>query len=270
MHQVHEGRDRLGGRVAQRAVPGFVDAREVAVEAGDAEQIAGHREETLELLLRPRTPDEFPELLAERGEHAEDLIVRLEDRPREELEDADDLLVEHHRQAERRMQPRVERGVAAGEGRLLRDVGDPARWAQGHVRPGPTPWAKRRCRVSSSNWAASISSCTQSTHRSSFAAVLSTIHITPTCQCSASATERSTHAAAPSIVEEFARASMTAYWARRWRSARFVRHVAEDAVSADCASPVTSGTTVRSMSTIDPSFRRRCVSDRALTFEAAG
>ena len=57
----------------------------------------------------------------------------------------------------------------------------------------------------------------QSTHRSSFAGLVDEIRGT-TCQCSASATARSTHAAASSIVDEFA---VTAYWARSWRSARF-------------------------------------------------
>ena len=114
VHEVHErSRHELGRRMAQRAVPRFVDAREIAVEAGDAQQIAGHREEALELLLRARPPDEFSELTAERREHAQDLFVRLEDRSGEELEDADDLVAEQHRQAERRMQPRGERRVAS-------------------------------------------------------------------------------------------------------------------------------------------------------------
>jgi hypothetical protein len=74
VHQIDERlRHQPGRRVAEDAMPRLVDAREVAVEVRDAEQIARHREEPFELLLRacgrqtrpaagrgPRTPSASP------------------------------------------------------------------------------------------------------------------------------------------------------------------------------------------------------------------
>ena len=83
--QVHEIHVRLrdsisSGRVAEHALPRLVYALEIPVEAGEAQQILRHREETLDLLLRAASPDERAELPAERREHPQDGVVRFEHR----------------------------------------------------------------------------------------------------------------------------------------------------------------------------------------------
>ncbi len=83
------------------------------------------------------------------------------------------------------------------------------------VRPGPKPRLNLLARVASSNVVASTPASHQKSTQRNSPAVLSTIHIAPTCQCTDSATARSTHDAASSIVDECASASMTAYCARR-------------------------------------------------------
>ena len=56
-------------RVAERLLPRGVEPTEVAVEARDAEHVARHAEERLELLLGALALDELADLAADRGEH---------------------------------------------------------------------------------------------------------------------------------------------------------------------------------------------------------
>src|SRR2546423_12417804 len=101
--------------------------REVAVEVCDAQQVARHREEPFELLLRARAADELAELLSEGVEHLQHRLVGLENPEGKELGDADDLAVEDHRGAERRVEARREgRRLARGPWRPP-GVGGPPR-----------------------------------------------------------------------------------------------------------------------------------------------
>ncbi len=127
------------------------------------------------------------------------------------------------------------------------------------------PRANRLSRVRCSKSVALTPSALQKSMQCSRFAVLSTSHIAPTCQPTDSATSRNTQDAAASIVDEFANASITAYCARRWRSARFCSVRSRNMPYAPIAvCPAASGTTVTSTSSRVPSLRRRWVIERAV------
>src|SRR5207244_12550055 len=87
-----------------RALPGRVEAFEIAVEAGDADQIEGQTEESIELLFRAATLDELPDLAANRLEHLQQRFVWLTDLAAEELHHAEHRGAEEDRKAERGVQ----------------------------------------------------------------------------------------------------------------------------------------------------------------------
>src|SRR6185503_239645 len=112
---------QLLDRVAERLLPGGVEAPEVAVEAGDAEEVARHEEERLELVLRALALDELADLAADRGEQLEQVLVRLADLAAEELEHAEHDPAELDREAEGAVQPFARGDRGAREVRVADD-----------------------------------------------------------------------------------------------------------------------------------------------------
>ena len=118
------------------ALPRRIEALEVAVEAGDAEQVERQHEETIELLLRAPALDELADLAADRAEHLEQLRVGLADLAAEELHDAEHVGAEDDRKAERGVQPLSRGRGARGKVVVAQTSGMNAGWPLAQTRPG--------------------------------------------------------------------------------------------------------------------------------------
>ncbi len=126
MNEVHvRPAHQLLDRVAERLLPRRVEAAEVAVEAGDAEKIARHVEERLELVLRAIALDELADLAADRGEQLEQVLVGLAYLAAEELEHSEHDAAELDRESERPVQAFARGDGGAREVRVADDVLDP-------------------------------------------------------------------------------------------------------------------------------------------------
>ena len=129
VHKIHERRRaQLRLRKPQDAPRRGIDADEIAVERGHAEEIGRQREKTIELVGRPlallRTaPTCVPTVVIMASRSG----VGLEDVAVEELHHADHGGTLQHRHAERCVQADLPRHWRARKIRIARDVGNPRR-----------------------------------------------------------------------------------------------------------------------------------------------
>ena len=108
-------RQQFLSRDPQRALPCRIQAEEIPVEVGDAQQVRRQREEPVELLLGPLPLDEQADLAADRRQHRQQIRVGLADLAAEEFHDPEDLGAAQHGEAERGVQARAARRQALAE-----------------------------------------------------------------------------------------------------------------------------------------------------------
>ena len=118
-------RQQIRFGVAENLLPRGVDPLEVAVEAGDAQQVERQGEETVQFLLRPTPIDEQSDLVADAREHRQEIFIRRANLAAEELQDALHLAAEQDREAERAVQSFARGNRRARKIRVEDDVVDP-------------------------------------------------------------------------------------------------------------------------------------------------
>src|SRR5207244_12596489 len=109
-----------------------------------AEQIPRQREEPGQLLFRTLAVDEQPDLPADRGQHRQQVLVRLADLPTEELHDTEQVATMEDGEPEGAVQAHVTGEGRAREVRISHDVEDPRRLAAGPYASGQTHAARER------------------------------------------------------------------------------------------------------------------------------